>query len=147
MENPQLEAHILLAHALDCDRAVLITWPERIVPEDIAANYKALIQRRTHHEPIAYITGTKEFWSQSFIVTPDTLIPRPETELLVQLALDVLPPSPITVLDLGTGSGVIGCALSLERPQWNIIASDLSWDRAGLPGRQWCEWLVPPPHP
>ncbi len=123
---PQLEAQVLLAHVLGCTRAHLYTWPEEEVPPEKAQAYQALIQRRQQHEPIAYLIGHKEFWSLSFDVTQDTLIPRADTELLVQVVLDHLPESPQEVVDIGTGSGVIACTLAHSRPQWQLYGLDVS---------------------
>ncbi len=123
---PQLEAQVLLAHVLGCTRATLYTWPEQEVPPEKAQAYKELIQRRQQHEPIAYLIGHKEFWSLSFDVTQDTLIPRADTELLVQVVLDHLPESPQEVIDVGTGSGVIACTLAHSRPQWQLYGLDVS---------------------
>lgn len=126
-DNPLLESQILLAHALSCDRTRLYTWPEEIVPEDKQAIYLSFITRRQNQEPIAYILGYKEFWSLNFEVTQDTLVPRIETELLVQTVLDNLPAVPSqAILDLGTGCGNIACALAHERKHWQLTAVDLS---------------------
>ena len=123
---PQLEAQVLLAHVLGCDRAYLYTWPEKEVePQDIAA-FEALIQRRLNHEPIAYLTGHKEFSSLNFEVTKNTLIPRADTELLVKTVLEHLDESHHRVVDLGTGCGVIASTLAHERPKWQVIGLDIS---------------------
>lgn len=125
-ENAALEAQILLAYVLECDRIKLMTWPQMRVASDQRMHYRQLIERRAQHEPIAYLVGEKEFWSRSFIVTRDTLIPRPETEKLIEVALDVLPKTTLTVLDLGTGSGIIACTLALARSAWRVVGLDCS---------------------
>jgi release factor glutamine methyltransferase len=120
------DAEILLCHALACDRAYLYTWPHRTVDADIEKQFLDLIAARAEGTPVAYLTGEREFWSLSFKVTPDTLIPRPETELLVAYALREFPQAGLDVLDLGTGSGAIAIALAHSRPLWNVTASDIS---------------------
>jgi release factor glutamine methyltransferase len=127
-ENPALEAEILLAHALQLPRSHLHAWPENNVNEDQAALFTHYLQRRCNKEPIAYITGRREFWSLDLLVTPDTLIPRPETELLVESILDIPhdEASRLKIADLGTGSGAIGLALAHEKPLWQIYATDVS---------------------
>ncbi|MFI4938304.1 MAG: peptide chain release factor N(5)-glutamine methyltransferase [Candidatus Berkiellales bacterium] len=125
-DNPPLEAQILLAHVLKCDRMKLYGWPEKVVSDEETTLFEELVKRRQTHEPIAYLTGTKEFWSLIFHVTHDTLIPRFDTELLVEKVLHHLPETPLSVLDLGTGCGAIACALAHTRPNWKITATDVS---------------------
>jgi release factor glutamine methyltransferase len=121
----RLDAQLLLAHVLSKPREYLITWPERELSSEQLINYEALVQRRAQGYPLAYVTGTKSFWNMELIVTPDVLIPRPDTELLVELALPKLFPG-ARVLELATGSGAIACALARERSDINIIATDIS---------------------
>lgn len=125
-DQPRLEAEILLGAALGRTRAWLLSHAdERILDCDATDRYEAYVTRRAHAEPMAYILGEKEFWSLTFEVTPDVLIPRPETELVVELALQRLPPdTPCRVLDLATGSGAIALAIAQERPQAQVIATD-----------------------
>ncbi len=125
-ETPQLEAEILLAHVLQKPRSYLFTFPEKILDQATLQQAKGFIHRRTLGEPIAYILESKEFWSLSFQVTPATLIPRPETELLVETTLALLNPSQATLADLGTGCGTIALSLAHERPTWQIYATDIS---------------------
>lgn len=126
-DQPILEAECLLAHTLQSSRAHLHAWPERYLTLTEQQQYSVYLNRRLKHEPIAYLTGTKEFWSLSFSVTPDTLIPRPETELLVETALSLIPAAAtVTVADLGTGCGTIALAIAHERRQWQIYATDSS---------------------
>lgn len=122
--NP-LEARILLSHALHLTRVQLITQSERGLTAQEALNLSALYQRRLNGEPIAYIVGEREFYGLSFLVTPDVLIPRPETELLVELALERVPHNG-HVLDLGTGSGAIAVAIAHALPDVAVTALDVS---------------------
>jgi release factor glutamine methyltransferase len=125
-QAPGLEAELLLAHVLGAARARLKSHPESAVEEARASRYLDLIGRRVTGEPLAYITGQREFWSLELAVTPAVLIPRPETELLVERALAVAPAQPLRVADLGTGSGAVALALARERPIWQIVATDVS---------------------
>lgn len=126
-ENPRLEAEWLLSEILGVDRSYLYTYPEQLLTQDQYAAFETLLKRRLRGEPFAYIVGRKAFWSFELEVTPETLIPRPETELLVELTLQHLPKDlPLWVADLGTGSGAIALALALERPAWHIVATDIS---------------------
>ncbi|MBS0290590.1 MAG: peptide chain release factor N(5)-glutamine methyltransferase [Proteobacteria bacterium] len=123
---PLLEAQVLLAHVLGCTRTYLYTWPEKEVPAQALSAYEALIKRREQHEPIAYLVGHKEFWSLSFIVSKDTLIPRADTELLISTVLNNLSLHSQSVVDVGTGCGVIACTLAHCRPNWQLIGLDIS---------------------
>jgi protein-(glutamine-N5) methyltransferase, release factor-specific len=125
--NPRLEAELLLTAATGWTRTALLAWPERILDPAAAERFAALLARRLTGEPIAYILGRQTFWTLELRVTPDTLIPRPETELLIEIALDRLAAQrPVQVADLGTGSGAIAAALASERPDWRLIATDRS---------------------
>jgi release factor glutamine methyltransferase len=122
---PPLEARILLCHALDLTRVQLITRSELVPDEAGRCRLAQLFSRRLQGEPIAYITGSREFYGLDFAVTPAVLIPRPETELLVELALERLPPKG-SMLDLGTGSGAIAVAVAHSRADARIAALDAS---------------------
>jgi len=126
-DSAKLDAQILLTFVLDKERSYLLTWPERILDKADEQQYLALLQRRLCGEPIAYIVGVKEFWSLPFKVSPATLIPRPDTETLVELVLDNFGESnELHCLDLGTGTGAIALALASENPSWKIDAIDFS---------------------
>jgi release factor glutamine methyltransferase len=123
----RLEAEILLAACLDKPRSHLFAWPERLVDPGRQQRFTALVSRRAAGEPIAYLLGEREFWSLSLTVTPQTLIPRHETETLVALALEKMPVNaPLRIADLGTGTGAIALAIARERPRAEVIASDVS---------------------
>ncbi len=155
--EPRLEAEVLLSFSLGQPRSHLYAWPERPLEADRQAHFSTLVARRIKGEPIAYITGQREFWSLDLRVTPETLIPRPESELLVELALALIPPDrPFNLADLGTGSGAIAAAIASERPDCTLFATDRSHaalriardnlDRLGLARVQtrhghWCEAL------
>lgn len=120
-----LEARILLSHALNLTRVQLITQSERALSQQEADAVGALFERRRKGEPIAYILGEREFFGLALYTTPDVLIPRPETELLVELALDRMP-AKARILDMGTGSGAIAIALAHSRPDAGVTALDAS---------------------
>ncbi len=124
--NASLEAGVLLAHALRTTRARLLSHPERAVEPAAEERYRTLIERRARGEPLAYLTGTREFWSLPLRVSPAVLVPRPETELLVERALALCVARQARIADLGTGSGAIALALASERPHWRVTATDLS---------------------
>jgi release factor glutamine methyltransferase len=121
-----LDAELLLAHATGRDRAHLRAFEEQSIPEEKASLFRSLVQRRAAGEPLAYIEGQKEFWSLMFTVTPAVLVPRPETELLVERCLDLAGDKLQKIADLGTGSGAIAIALAHERPDWTVVATDAS---------------------
>lgn len=120
------EGEILLCHVLDVDRAYLLTHGEDALTEKHIAAYESFLARREDGEPIAYLLGKKAFWDIELTVTEDTLIPRPDTELLVDLALALLPQDALLLADLGTGSGAIALSLAKARPEWAVHATDAS---------------------
>lgn len=126
-DSARLDVEILLAWVLDVPRARLFTHPESVLTDDSARDFRAAVARRQMGVPVAFITGSKEFWSLDLIVSPDTLVPRPETETLVEQALcQIAPDDRCRVLDLGTGSGAIAIAIASERPCAEIVATDVS---------------------
>jgi len=126
-DSPRLDAELLLARALDVQRSYLFAHPEDRMDPEARARFEAALSQRLDGMPMAYITGEKEFWSMSLIVSPATLVPRPETELLVEQALMRIPrKSDWAIADLGTGSGAIALAIARERPLCQVTATDLS---------------------
>jgi len=124
---------VLLAHVLQRDRAWLVAHDDAALTAEQAVAYFALARRRRDGEPIAYLTGVREFWGLPFLVSPAVLIPRPETETLVELALARLPDGrDVGVLDLGTGSGAIAIAIACERSRARVLATDASADALAL---------------
>jgi len=157
-DSPMLDSEILLASLLKRDRSYLFAWPERPLAEAETKAFTALVTRRAAGEPVAHLTGRREFWSLDLRVTADTLIPRPETELLVELALERLPrTSGVRLADLGCGSGAVALAIASERPECSVIATDrsvaalavarenatrLGLDRVAFRHGQWCAPLA-----
>lgn len=131
--SARLDAELLLMHAAVLDRTQLITRSAESLDDSTANKYEALLARRGRGEPVAYITGTREFWSLPFHVSPAVLIPRPESELLVEAALAHIPrEKPARVADLGTGSGAVAIAIAHERLQAHIVATDISTDALAI---------------
>ncbi len=134
IDSPRSTAEILLAHVLELKRIDLYLRYDQPLCINELSKFKVLIKRRIEREPVAYIVGVKEFWSMDFAVTKDVLIPRPETECLVEAALSLLPedngyigkPSPKSILELGTGSGAVILAIAFMRPKYIYFASDRS---------------------
>jgi release factor glutamine methyltransferase len=156
LSTSRLEAEILLAHTLGTPRHQLYAWPERNIGAESRDAVGALVARRRDGEPIAYITASREFWSIDLEVNRDVLIPRPETERLVEVALDLIPEdAKPEIADLGTGCGAIAAAIAAERPACRILAIDLSpralavarrnFRRLGMVNARICaaRWLQP----
>jgi release factor glutamine methyltransferase len=124
VESPRLDAELLLAAAMGVDRAVVIADPRREIEPDAARRFQDSVRRRVQREPVAYILGTKGFRAIDLLVDSRVLIPRPETEHLVEAALEL--PRGARVIDVGTGSGAVALALKSERPDLHLIATDVS---------------------
>jgi release factor glutamine methyltransferase len=124
--NPRRDAEVLIAHVLRCDQAALLTHPERLLSPAESDQLESFLKRRLASEPMQYITGSQEFFGLLFEVTPDVLIPRPETEHLVEAALEHIGGEAVRILDVGTGSGAIAVSLAHARPQSHVTAVDLS---------------------
>ncbi|WP_394127677.1 peptide chain release factor N(5)-glutamine methyltransferase [Vibrio hepatarius] len=131
-DSPSLDAAVLLCHALDKPRSFLLTWPDKILDAQQLAAFDDLLQRRLTGEPVAYIVGEREFWSLPLKVSPTTLIPRPDTERLVEIALDKAMQMEGDILDLGTGTGAIALALASELPKRQVTGIDLKEDAQQL---------------
>ena len=126
-ESAQLDAEVLLCHCLNKNRSFLRAWPEHQPSTNQINQFEELILQRQQGTPVAYLIGKREFWSREFTVGPDVLIPRPDTELLIELSLDLLPENkPCKIIDLGTGSGILAITLAAERSLATVIATDIS---------------------
>lgn len=130
-DSALLDAQILLAFVLDKELVYLMTWPERDLTVEQKSQFKNLVEKRINGAPVAHLIGSREFWSLSLKVNDSTLIPRPDTEMLVESALELCSPQS-TILDLGTGTGAIVLALASELPRSICMAVDLSADAVAL---------------
>lgn len=133
--SPGREASRLLAHLLESTEAALATFDEREVDPEIAARFRELLERRAAGEPAAYLTGAREFFGRSFEVDARVLVPRPETEHLVEIALGLPLPKRARVLDVGVGSGAVAVTLAAERPDWRVTGTDLALDALAVARR------------
>ncbi len=125
--SPRLDAELLLSHAINCSRLDLYLDPDKPITDTERAIFRSYIKRRANREPVAYIIGYKEFWGRNFEVDSRVLIPRPETETLIEVAMSKIPDKESSVIaDLGTGSGCIAITISLEAKNVKMIASDIS---------------------
>lgn len=131
-ENPRRDAEVLMGAVLACDRAYLFAYSDRVIDETARDIFQHYVERRKEGEPVAYIIGKREFWSLLLEVNDGTLIPRPDTEMLVETALQRCIKAQATVLDLGTGTGAIALALASEKSGWQIEAVDFHADAVAL---------------
>jgi release factor glutamine methyltransferase len=127
-DSSALDAELLLAHALGQSRTWIKSHPEQVATTEHAARFREFLARRAAGEPLAYLVGYRDFWSHQLVVDRRVLVPRPETELLVERALALVSTPEARAADLGTGSGAIALALASERPGWRISATDISTD-------------------
>ena len=148
-ESPAVDSRALLCAVLDCQRTYLFTWPDQALSEAQYTRFKNLIAKRREGYPVAYLTGSRDFWSLTLNVNESTLIPRPETELLVETALALELPESACVCDLGTGTGAIALALKTEQPAWQVTGVDriaealeLAAANAQLNGQLEVNWLL-----
>lgn len=126
-DSARVDAEVLLSFVAQKNRTWLYTWPERELTASQTRQLQALIKRRLQGEPVAYLTGEREFWSLTLQVSPDTLIPRPDTELLVEIALELFSERShenLNIIDLGTGTGAIALAIACEQPNWRVVGLD-----------------------
>ncbi|MDD5723552.1 MAG: peptide chain release factor N(5)-glutamine methyltransferase [Syntrophales bacterium] len=135
VSTPGLDAQVLLAHCIGRDRQFLYAYPEKELSSAEVKRFRSLVARRMQGEPVAYVTGEKEFWSLAFEVTPDVLIPRPDTEILVEEVLKLFGREEVRILEIGTGSGAISVALASQREQVSITATDCSLEALAVAGR------------
>jgi release factor glutamine methyltransferase len=126
-DSPEVDTTALLCHVLQCQSSFLHAWSDNALTAQQQQQFEKIIAQRLTGMPIAHIIGTRGFWSLDLKVTPATLIPRPDTELLVTLALEKIQPG-MTMIDLGTGTGAVGLSLAIEQPEVSVYASDYSWD-------------------
>ncbi|GGI72415.1 peptide chain release factor N(5)-glutamine methyltransferase [Shewanella gelidii] len=131
-ESANVDAEVMLQQCLNKNRAYLYTWPEKTLNVEQWQQFQQMVEKRHQGMPVAHIVGEREFWSLSFLVNDTTLIPRPDTEILVETALNLPLPENAKVLDLGTGTGAIALALASERPHWRITALDKVDDAVAL---------------
>lgn len=135
VDSPRVDAEVLLGHVLERDRTWLYTWGDKQCPQGERDRFDALIAARAQGTPVAYLTGEREFWGLRLATSPDTLIPRPDTETLVEQALSRALSPQGRLLDLGTGTGAIALAFASEQPHWHVLGVDLRKEAVELATR------------
>ncbi|MCS2608931.1 peptide chain release factor N(5)-glutamine methyltransferase [Halomonas dongshanensis] len=133
--TPRLDAEVLLAHVIERERTWLFTWGDGECPTWQRARFEALVASRAEGRPVAYLTGEREFWGLALETSPHTLIPRPDTETLVAVALEKAPGGQGRMLDMGTGTGAIALAFASERPTWQVTGMDIKPEAVDLATR------------
>lgn len=134
-DSARLDAELLLSRVLGVERSYFFTWPDREVSSSQRQDFDYLVARRVDGEPMAHILGQRGFWTLQLAVDASTLIPRSDTEVLVETALNLLPNEPLDLIDVGTGTGAIALALKSERQAWRVVASDASFSACQLARR------------
>ena len=140
-DSPEIDSQVLLCHCLSCETTFLHTWPDKELSSVQQRNFEQLIAQRQLGKPVAYLTGQRGFWSLDLKVTTDTLIPRPDTELLVSISLEKVDDY-MLVADLGTGTGAIALSLAVEKPKATILAGDLSLSALTVAKENACNYHV-----
>ena len=143
-ESPRLDAELLLARALDVSRSYLFAHPDDLMDPQAAGRFAHTLGERVNGVPLAYFTGEKEFWSMPLAVSPATLVPRPETEVIVEQALLRIPRhAEMQLLDLGTGSGAIALAIAMERSGCHVVAVDISVEALAVAALNARQLMIP----
>ncbi len=131
-DTPRLDADLLLGDVLEMERVELYARSKETIDDEPRAEFRALLQRRADGEPVAYLIGRKSFWQMEFQTDERALVPRPETEVLVEATLELMPETPGRLVDVGTGTGAVAAAIASERPEWTIVGTDIETETLAL---------------